>query len=114
MVHVDRCGAHAGPRGNVTGRRAGEAIFGKRLNGGIDEPLSRRDGCQEPLLESLCLTAWRKNIMLSKRLPRLSAFRGGLMKRTIYNDCLLYTSDAADDLTRVDLGGRRIIKKKTY
>src|SRR5665811_600988 len=24
--------------------------------------------------------------------------------------CLLYTSDAADDLTRVDLGGRRIIK----
>src|SRR5665811_2536383 len=28
------------------------------------------------------------------------------------NVCLLYTSDAADDLTRVDLGGRRIIKKK--
>src|SRR5665811_2635855 len=25
--------------------------------------------------------------------------------------CLLYTSDATDDLTRVDLGGRRIIKK---
>ena len=27
-------------------------------------------------------------------------------------DCLLYTSDAADDLPCVDLGGRRIIKKK--
>ena len=27
--------------------------------------------------------------------------------------CLLYTSDAADDLLRVDLGGRRIIKNKT-
>ena len=27
--------------------------------------------------------------------------------------CLLYTSDAADDLLCVDLGGRRIIKKKT-
>ncbi len=26
--------------------------------------------------------------------------------------CLLYTSDAADDLIGVDLGGRRIIKKK--
>src|SRR5665811_1473795 len=25
-----------------------------------------------------------------------------------YHPCLLYTSDAADDLTRVDLGGRRI------
>ena len=28
--------------------------------------------------------------------------------------CLLYTSDAADDLPCVDLGGRRIIKKNTY
>ena len=27
--------------------------------------------------------------------------------------CLLYTSDAADDMQCVDLGGRRIIKKKT-
>ncbi len=26
--------------------------------------------------------------------------------------CLLYTSDAADDLIGVDLGGRRIIEKK--
>src|SRR5450756_348762 len=30
----------------------------------------------------------------------------------IYQICLLYTSDAADDLLCVDLGGRRIIKKK--
>src|SRR5450756_3144034 len=30
----------------------------------------------------------------------------------LYGDCLLYTSDAADDLLCVDLGGRRIIKKK--
>ena len=29
------------------------------------------------------------------------------------NPCLLYTSDAADDLLCVDLGGRGIIKKKT-
>ena len=29
-----------------------------------------------------------------------------------YPGCLLYTSDAADDLLCVDLGGRRIIKKK--
>src|SRR5450756_746039 len=28
-----------------------------------------------------------------------------------YTACLLYTSDAADDLLCVDLGGRRIIKK---
>ena len=29
-----------------------------------------------------------------------------------YGDCLLYTSDAADERSSVDLGGRRIIKKK--
>ena len=28
--------------------------------------------------------------------------------------CLLYTSDAADELDGVDLGGRRIIKKKFF
>ena len=33
------------------------------------------------------------------------------MERT---PCLLYTSDAADDLLCVDLGGRRIIKKKKH
>ena len=27
--------------------------------------------------------------------------------------CLLYTSDAADERSSVDLGGRRIIKNKT-
>ena len=30
----------------------------------------------------------------------------------IANTCLLYTSDAADERSSVDLGGRRILKKK--
>ena len=30
-----------------------------------------------------------------------------------FRSCLLYTSDAADDLLCVDLGGRPLIKKKT-
>eukprot|EP00831_Metopus_contortus_P030132 TRINITY_DN24760_c0_g1_i1.p1 TRINITY_DN24760_c0_g1~~TRINITY_DN24760_c0_g1_i1.p1 ORF type:complete len:106 (+),score=21.39 TRINITY_DN24760_c0_g1_i1:212-529(+) len=30
----------------------------------------------------------------------------------LHHTCLLYTSDAADDTPCVDLGGRRIIKKK--
>ena len=30
-----------------------------------------------------------------------------------YEYCLLYTSDAADERSSVDLGGRRIIKKQT-
>ena len=32
--------------------------------------------------------------------------------RSTPNICLLYTSDAADERSSVDLGGRRIIKKK--
>src|SRR5665811_2605694 len=40
--------------------------------------------------------------------PAPVASRVGRVSRT----CLLYTSDAADDLTRVDLGGRRILKKQ--
>ena len=36
--------------------------------------------------------------------------RGGTL--VLLSICLLYTSDAADDLLCVDLGGRRIIKKK--
>ena len=31
----------------------------------------------------------------------------------LFPACLLYTSDAADERSSVDLGGRRIIKKKT-
>ena len=30
----------------------------------------------------------------------------------VADSCLLYTSDAADERSSVDLGGRRIIKKK--
>ena len=36
---------------------------------------------------------------------------GGLSATSLYR-CLLYTSDAADERSSVDLGGRRIIKKK--
>ena len=35
-------------------------------------------------------------------------------KVILRNVCLLYTSDAADERSSVDLGGRRIIKKKNW
>src|SRR5674536_402981 len=35
-----------------------------------------------------------------------------LIKTVQYINCLLYTSDAADEEDSVDLGGRRIFKKK--
>ena len=33
-------------------------------------------------------------------------------ENVLSSSCLLYTSDAADERSSVDLGGRRIIKKK--
>ena len=41
---------------------------------------------------------------------RTASCRGA--ERPERNACLLYTSDAADERSSVDLGGRRIIKKK--
>ena len=41
-----------------------------------------------------------------KRIPQMVNAFGWV------NGCLLYTSDAADERSSVDLGGRRIIKKK--
>ena len=38
----------------------------------------------------------------------------GDVLRAVTNLCLLYTSDAADERSSVDLGGRRIIKKKKH
>ena len=43
--------------------------------------------------------------------PRL-AERRSQRAETLSGGCLLYTSDAADERSSVDLGGRRIIKKK--
>ncbi len=58
------------------------------------------------------------NKVLEELGPRYAERKGGYLRiiklgqRQGDGACLLYTSDAADDLLCVDLGGRRIIKKK--
>ena len=37
---------------------------------------------------------------------------GAIFAMLLIATCLLYTSDAADERSSVDLGGRRILKKK--
>ena len=44
------------------------------------------------------------------RLPSSTSRSGVYLTEALV--CLLYTSDAADERSSVDLGGRRIIKKK--
>ena len=45
-------------------------------------------------------------------LPSANSFHTTTMAIHLAIPCLLYTSDAADERSSVDLGGRRIIKKK--
>src|SRR5665213_1384962 len=51
------------------------------------------------------------DVLRSGRTARVLGHRV-MAPSTLGTFCLLYTSDAADDLLCVDLGGRRIIKKK--
>ena len=44
--------------------------------------------------------------------PDVVDLLGKLTVEVLVDLCLLYTSDAADERSSVDLGGRRIIKKK--
>ena len=44
--------------------------------------------------------------------PTTGTVEVGVLAKNTGNTCLLYTSDAADERSSVDLGGRRIIKKK--
>ena len=51
---------------------------------------------------------------MQAKLARGSAEQLNLQDRILFAEgCLLYTSDAADERSSVDLGGRRIIKNKT-
>eukprot|EP00658_Telonema_sp_P-2_P004769 TRINITY_DN11778_c0_g1_i2.p3 TRINITY_DN11778_c0_g1~~TRINITY_DN11778_c0_g1_i2.p3 ORF type:complete len:101 (+),score=10.28 TRINITY_DN11778_c0_g1_i2:612-914(+) len=65
-------------------------------------PLERCTQLETPLLEEA---------KISPFLPKRT-FGLLMMKLGMSLTCLLYTSDAADEEDSVDLGGRRIIKKK--
>ena len=45
-------------------------------------------------------------------LVKINNLTYGVQGNKMISSCLLYTSDAADERSSVDLGGRRIIKKK--
>ena len=78
--------------------------FGKRFG------LRTRLGPSRPFLdESLSLT---DPIQEATLLTWSERFRHHPATYLLAVGCLLYTSDAADERSSVDLGGRRILKKK--
>ena len=58
------------------------------------------------------MTALAKTPFLGGRVTPPYDKPGVILTDTTGKPCLLYTSDAADERSSVDLGGRRIIKKK--
>ena len=61
--------------------------------------------------DSIYIHHWKdaNGFILKKKIQDLSK---GIKNFVLIKNCLLYTSDAADERSSVDLGGRRIIKKK--
>ena len=57
-------------------------------------------------------TAGHGQEVLAQRPPGKAVPEQDAVEVRVTLDCLLYTSDAADERSSVDLGGRRIIKKK--
>src|SRR5664279_6631161 len=58
---------------------------------------------------------WSSNFLILPGFTRTAAQPASIAANTYFGwkwICLLYTSDAADEEDSVDLGGRRIIKKK--
>ena len=58
--------------------------------------------------ESYVLVSQNARIDRSRKFDSSRIIKADVLRKT----CLLYTSDAADERSSVDLGGRRIVKKK--
>src|SRR5450756_3250062 len=69
------------------------------------------DSCTLRLSRSASAASTTKTLLSPFRMCDI-ALSSAIPERKSLLTCLLYTSDAADDLLCVDLGGRRIIKKK--
>ena len=66
----------------------------------------------------MCLVKYQIEAIIKNIIRKLTKINKIVMERILsilrHGACLLYTSDAADERSSVDLGGRRIIKKKKY
>eukprot|EP00657_Telonema_sp_P-1_P010476 TRINITY_DN4923_c0_g1_i1.p1 TRINITY_DN4923_c0_g1~~TRINITY_DN4923_c0_g1_i1.p1 ORF type:complete len:177 (-),score=40.59 TRINITY_DN4923_c0_g1_i1:92-622(-) len=115
---VDLAGSERNKRTGATGQRFKEAVSinqGLLALGNVISALSSSKGVKHvPYRESKltrvlqdALGGNSQTLMLACVSPADNS-----LDETLNTLCLLYTSDAADDLLCVDLGGRRIIKKK--
>src|SRR5678815_157575 len=89
---------------------------GELIRHALAEMLSRGD-IHDPVIEAHMITVPEVAMTPDLRLATIYVMPlGGRDAKPVIEalerNCLLYTSDAADERSSVDLGGRRIIKKK--
>src|SRR5665213_3688388 len=77
----------------------------------LGEVMLRLDPGDERIATTRHFRAWEGGgeYNVARGLRRCFNLRTAIVTALADNPCLLYTSDAADDLLCVDLGGRRII-----
>ena len=79
------------------GIRVADTVYNtEQIKKGLDEAFA--EAAKIIVFPELCITGYTCQDLV--------------FQETLLKGCLLYTSDAADDLLCVDLGGRRLIKKK--
>ena len=110
---TNRRGNHEGsirklPSGSF---RVQVTINGKRISFSAPTRKEVQDWLQQINLECTEIAKFpMKDLTLEEYLDNWLLVKKTTIRHATH--CLLYTSDAADDLLCVDLGGRRIIKKK--
>ena len=113
VIHADflETIANRESRLSMTVRLKGQSA-GVRMGGKLNQTMRklRVKGLPDALPELIELDITKLELGDSIRVSDLSLPGITIMEKP--NDCLLYTSDAADERSSVDLGGRRIIKKK--
>ena len=97
---LDGCGSkyHAGTAVYPSHNEVGAKLLGKFIASSLSHTLQTDPAIQPTLRE---------------RIPGARRTEALVTPPAEGEACLLYTSDAADERSSVDLGGRRIIKKKT-
>ena len=86
-------------------------IFFFQAEDGIRD-LVRSRGLGDVYKRQPCLAGCCRPIATKNTARRAASCRNSQCPAELMSRCLLYTSDAADERSSVDLGGRRIIKKK--
>eukprot|EP00831_Metopus_contortus_P026587 TRINITY_DN2258_c0_g1_i3.p2 TRINITY_DN2258_c0_g1~~TRINITY_DN2258_c0_g1_i3.p2 ORF type:complete len:109 (+),score=53.83 TRINITY_DN2258_c0_g1_i3:152-478(+) len=87
--------------------------YQRRVHGTMEQVYKIEEMMQKEMFDgALPPTTDEAAFQLRRRLMEEQEVKEWAIREEEIKSCLLYTSDAADDTPCVDLGGRRIIKKK--